>query len=71
MATVPDLEINADLLNLVKQIPDEHEAIEVWREVTEWATEFYRQTGESATIEDFYRELSGMLRDEEYEVDVV
>ena len=70
MATKPDFVINADLLSMVKQIPDEQEAMEAWWEVTQWAAEFYRQTGEPATLDDLYQELPGMLRDEEYEVDV-
>ncbi len=71
MATRPDFVINADLLDLVKRITDEQEAMETWWEVTQWAAEFYRQTGEPATVEDLYQEWPGMLRDEEYEVDLV
>ena len=71
MATKPDFVINSDLLALVEQISDEREAMEAWWSITQWASEFYRQTGEPATLEDLYRDLPGMLRDEEYEVEVV
>jgi hypothetical protein len=71
MATKPDFVINSDVLALVEQISDEREAMEAWWDITQWAAEFYRQTGEPATLDDLYRDLPGMLRDEEYEVEVV
>jgi hypothetical protein len=70
VAAKPSFVIDADLLSMVKQIPDEQEAMEAWWQVTQWASEFFRQTGEPATINDLYQEFPGMLRDEEYEVDV-
>lgn len=71
MATKPENVINAELLAVVEQISDEREAMEAWWGITQWAAEFYRQTGEPATLEDLYRDLPEMLRDEEYEVEVV
>jgi hypothetical protein len=71
MATKPNFVINTDVLALVEQISDEREAMEAWWDITQWAAEFYRQTGEPATLDDLYRDLPGMLRDEEYEVELV
>ena len=69
MAAKPDVVISADVLGLVKQIPDEQEAMEAWWEVTQWAAEFYWQTGEPATLNDLYQELPGILSEEEYEAE--
>ncbi len=71
MATKPDFLINADLLDWVKQIPDEQEAMDAWWEVTQWAAEFYRQTGEPATLNDLYQELPGRVPEEEYEAETM